>query len=209
MDSFGHLFKNKKWLDFGCATGSLLELMRPNCKDVCGIELNEAHRQAAQKRGLKMVERISDLSGQKFDIISLFHVFEHLTDPLSMLNELKGALKDDGQVLIEVPHAKDFLLETLDIDAFKDFTLWSEHLILHTKESLKAILEKAGFHDVTVFGHQRFPLSNHLYWTRHGAPGGHEKWAFLNSPELKAAYDAILDKNNQTDTIVALAKRKP
>ena len=47
-------------------------------------------------------------------------------------------------MIIEVPHARDFLIETFDINSFKDFTFWSEHLILHTKESLVAFAKESG-----------------------------------------------------------------
>ncbi|HRQ80256.1 MAG TPA: hypothetical protein PKZ97_03985 [Azospirillaceae bacterium] len=56
-------------------------------------------------------------------------------------------------------------------------------------------------------GQQRYPLSNHLRWLRHGAPGGHEAWGFLDSPALERAYEARLAALDQTDTLTAFARR--
>lgn len=205
-DAFGDLIKDKCWLDFGCGTGSFLEHFAPHCKEAWGVELNETHRIKATERGIHVIADIADLPESGFDIITLFHVFEHLADPVSIARQLRKCLRPNGVLLVEVPHARDFLLETLDCSAFRSFTLWSEHLILHTQESLKTLLCAAGFDNVEITGHQRFPLSNHLYWLRHGKPGGHEKWDFLDSPELSQAYRATLERIEQTDTIVALAR---
>lgn len=120
-----------------------------------------------------MVSDISHLPQDGFDIIALFHVFEHLADPVGIAKMLKKLLRPGGMLLVEVPHARDFLLETLDCSEFRHFTLWSEHLVLHTDVSLSAVIKSAGFSGIEVTGHPRFPLSNHLYWLRHGKPGGY------------------------------------
>ena len=61
---------------------------------------------------------------------------------------------------------------------FQKFTLWSQHLILHTRESLiPDFCQPLGFDDVIVDGVQRYPLSNHLGWLSTGAPGVHKsRW---------------------------------
>lgn len=203
--TYGERLKNKKWLDFGCATGILLERMRPHCQEVAGIELSDQHRTAGQTRGLDIVRSIDEMGERKFDVVSLFHVLEHLPDPVQILNDIKNYLGEKGTLIVEVPHARDFLLETLKSDDFKKFTLWSEHLVLHTRDSLKTLLEMAGFKNVEVHGVQRYPLSNHLYWLSQNKPGGHEHWKHLDSPELIAAYQRKLAEIDQTDTIVAFA----
>ena len=205
-DAFGHLIEGKRWLDFGCGTGGLLEILSPKSSQAWGLEPNNLHRNNAVSRGVQVVENKSELPGDGFDIITLFHVFEHLADPVGMGTMLKGLLRPGGTLLVEVPHARDFLLETLDCSEFRHFTLWSEHLILHTRKSLATVLGACGFATVDVSGHQRFPLSNHLHWLRHGLPGGHEKWGFIDQPDLMAAYSENLMRIDQTDTIIALAQ---
>jgi len=202
--AFKKHIEGKRWLDFGCGAASLLELMEPDCEYAYGVELNELHRASAAKRNIDVCENLEDLPVQQFDIITLFHVFEHLDRPLEILEQLKILLSPGGMILLEVPHAKDILLETFECDPFKRFTLWSEHLVLHTQESLKAILSDIGFKSVVTSGHQRYPLSNHLYWLGNGKPGGHEEWSFLNSAELDNAYTNMLMQNDQTDTLVAI-----
>jgi SAM-dependent methyltransferase len=133
-------------------------------------------------------------------------VLEHLTEPLEVLRAIKECMKPGGKIIIEVPHASDFLITTLNSEAFKAFTFWSEHLILHTRQSLDIFLKEAGFKNTVVFGYQRFPLANHLYWIACGKPGGHITWAHLVTPEIDKAYFELLNKLDQTDTLIAMAE---
>lgn len=136
-----------------------------------------------------------------------FHVIEHLPNPLETLDEMKSKVRSGGTILIEVPHARDFLLTTLGCEAFKKFTLWSQHLVLHTKESLKRTLSYVGLSDIEVIGVQRYPLSNHLYWMSEGRPGGHKTpLSVMDSAALFDAYQGSLARMDATDTLVAVAK---
>jgi hypothetical protein len=104
-----------------------------------------------------------------------------------------------------VPHAKDFLISFLDLDVFKSFTFWSEHLILHTRDSLKIFLESAGFSNICIKSYQRYPLANHLHWLAKGKPGGHIVWDYLRTAELDTAYANMLAKIDISDTLIAVA----
>ena len=119
---------------------------------------------------------------------------------------MKKKLKKGGVVIIEVPHANDFLLDILELGSFKRFTLWSQHLILHTRISLKAFLKEAGFSNILIQGVQRYPLSNHLRWIGDKKPGGHKSIiSSIDSDELYEAYENSLQKLDATDTLVAIA----
>ena len=110
--------------------------------------------------------------------------------------------------MIEVPHAKDLLLSYVPCEKFKQFTLWSQHLILHTRESLRKTLEIIGLRDIQIEGVQRYPLSNHLYWLSKGKPGGHtSSLSMLDTNSLSEAYQNSLARIDATDTLVALAKK--
>ena len=141
-------------------------------------------------------------------MVTLFHVFEHFNNPLESLKLISKKMRDQGKIIIEVPHARDFLLSFLEHEEFKKFTFWSEHLILHTRQSLTVFLEKAGFENVIITGFQRYPLANHLHWLSKNQPGGHEKWSFLRTIELDSAYSQMLGQLDKNDTIIATATKK-
>ena len=99
------------------------------------------------------------------------------------------------------------LISFLDWDAFKAFTFWSEHLILHTRGSLRLFLQQAGFKNISISGYQRYPIANHLHWLVKEKPGGHDIWNQLRSEELDNAYSAMLNKLDYTDTLIATATK--
>ena len=94
------------------------------------------------------------------------------------------------------------------MEEFKKFTFWSEHLILHTRASLKIFLELAHFNDIVIQGFQRYPLANTLYWLKTGKPGGHITWQFLCDKELDNSWSNKLKELNLTDTLIAIAKKE-
>jgi len=133
---------------------------------------------------------------------------EHLPDPINTLKRVYGRLKQggEGKVIIEVPHARDFLLDGLKVESFINFTLWSQHLILHTRESLALMLNDAGFKDIRIEGVQRYSLANHFHWLRNGKPGGHrEALSVFETDSLRSTYAEALSRIDANDTLVAIA----
>lgn len=193
--------------DFGCGAGSFLKLARPVAKDVFGIELQLDYSDELNNIGIKCHQSLQVI-GQPLDVVTLFHCLEHLPDPTSTLNDLRASLKNDGEgvLIIEVPHARDFLIDNLRLKDFIDFTLWSQHLVLHTRESLRLLLSDAGFKNIVIEGVQRYSVANHFHWLANKRPGGHKSLlSSLQTPELVAAYEKALARIDATDTLVAIA----
>lgn len=197
----------KKIADFGCGSGDFLKLVQPFCECVVGIELQQNYIDDLNAVGISCTNNLDSIDDGFLDIIVSFHVIEHLPNPLETLGLLKQKIVSGGYVLIEVPHANDFLLNAIACDAFKQFTLWSQHLVLHTRDSLRKTLEYVGFTDVIIEGVQRYPLSNHLNWLTNGKAGGHKSpLSLLDSDVLFDAYQNSLARIDATDTLVAIAK---
>lgn len=202
------LVTNKNWLDVGTGAGAILDALGKSAATVTGVEPQDKARNTLKKLGHRVYPRINDVEESNVDIVTLFHVFEHFTDPLEELKTLKSKMAPGGRIFIEVPHAEDFLISFLEHESFKRFTFWSEHLILHTRRSLTRMLEEAGFTDICVKGFQRYPLANHLHWLAKDKPGGHMAWEVLRTPELDLAYGQMLAQMDRTDTLIATAQRR-
>lgn len=195
---------NKDVLDFGCGPGGFLIKARPVAKSVYGIELESRLQPHYINSNLKVVTQIDEISeSQKFDIITAFHVVEHLKEPHVILNQLQKKLKPGGQIVFEIPSASDALLTLYKNKPFSEFTYWSCHLFLFNAANLKLLAQKTGMKLDYVEHVQRYPLSNHLYWLANGKPGGHQKWSFLDSDQLSSAYEAKLASLGITDTLIA------
>ena len=207
-DQFLNQIKGKKWLDFGCGSGGVLRLCSEDAEEAMGLELQPDPRNYLNEIGIKCVEHLGEIEDESLDVITMFHVFEHLQYPIETLVELKAKLVQGGRIIIEVPQANDILISLFNLESFKDFTFWSEHLILHNKKSLSRFIEASGLGLTSISGYQRYPLSNHLYWLVKSLPGGHEKWSFLNNPLLEKAYSRILQSIDRTDTLIALGYKK-
>ena len=205
------LAKGKRWVDIGAGEGHLLRMAQQTglTSLAVGVEPNQRKRTSILAQGITCVNDVSDLQAlpnEAFDVATLFHVLEHLHSPKELLLNLLPSLAEDALLIIEVPHARDILLETYECEKFKEFTLWSEHLVLHTRESLNAVLKDVGLRVESLFGVQRYPITNHLYWLAKGGPGGHGHWGALTSADLEGEYDAILKSIDQIDTLVAFAR---
>ena len=205
-DTYRKLYSGYEILDFGCGAGDFLRAVKEDCSSVTGLELQESFIKKLTADGIPCYAGLNSIEEKSFDAIFLFHVLEHLPDPIASLLQIKSKIRSGGKIVIEVPHANDFLLNVAENTAFKEFTLWSQHLILNTRGSLKVFLEYCGFKDVVIEGVQRYPLSNHLQWLSKGVAGGHRsKLSMLDSDELHSAYTAALERIDCTDTLVAVA----
>lgn len=196
---------NRRVLDFGCGAGGFLLRAGDLAAAAVGVELEERVRIYWDGR-IQIVADI-DQAGEQWDLITAFHVLEHLPDPVSMLKKMCSRLSENGRLIVEVPSANDALLGLYDCDDFQKFTYWSQHLFLFTPNTLRRVAERAGLQVVSIQHYQRYPLSNHLHWLSQGKPGGHQTWSFLDSPELSAAYGAALASIGQCDTLIAHLQR--
>ena len=142
---------------------------------------------------------------ETFDVITMFHVLEHIKDPISTLREISKCIKPNGEIIIEVPSSEDALLTLYNCEPFQNFSYWSNHLFLFNNDTLEMIIKKAGLKVNLIENYQRYTLSNHLYWLSKGEPGGHNKWSFLSSSAIDVAYSKSLEKIKKTDTLIAYA----
>ena len=206
LNQFNRFIEKKDILDFGCGWGGFLKNIG-KYKSLNGVELRKECIRYIQKN-IKKINISNDINSfdKKFDVITMFHVLEHIPYQLDTLKSLKSKLKNKGKIIIEVPHAEDFLILQNELKEFRDFTFWSEHLILHTFKSLKTMLFKSGFRKINIQYYQRYNFSNHLGWFLKRKPGGHKMYKKIISKELNLSYCENLKNLGQTDTLIAIAE---
>ena len=202
-----NILPNCSLLDFGCGAGGFLLKSRGLAATAQGVEPERRLKRHFQNHGLNVFQNLaeipSDILRGGYDIITMFHVLEHIPDPKSILGELSEILADDGQIVVEVPNADDALLSLYNNKPFSHFTYWSCHLFLFTAKTLQLLFDQMNLKVNYIKQIQRYPLSNHLNWLANGKPGGHQEWHFLNSLELHDAYGKQLATIGKCDTIVA------
>jgi len=192
---------NAKVLDFGCGAGGFVFRAGKLAAEVVGVE---PERRVREHWGDAL--RIRDdleSAGTDFDLVTAFHVVEHLLDPREALRKLARLLAREGRLVVEVPSSEDALLTLYECEAFQRFTYWSQHLFLFNSETLRNLVYQAGLRVVSIRQVQRYPLSNHLHWLSRHRPGGHERWSFLDTPILNEAYANSLAALGKCDTLIA------
>ena len=105
---------NRKLLDFGCGAGGFLLKARDMVATAHGVESEKRLSNHYLSHELSVFQNLSEIPKEikerKYDIITMFHVLEHIPAPKSILVELSKFLADNGQIIVEVPNADDALL---------------------------------------------------------------------------------------------------
>lgn len=135
-----------KILDVGCAGGAFPKAAADMGFDVYGIEPSQWLCEFARTQySLKIKQGIlksGDFNKNTFDLITLWDVIEHLTDPKDVLRTIHDILKDDGFLVVNYPDIDSLACKILG----KRWPFYlSVHLIYFTPMTIKKILEDCGF----------------------------------------------------------------
>jgi len=136
--------KNASFLDVGCGRGFMLELARKDGLDVVGTEYC-SQTAAYAKNIFKLNVLITDLldinlAENKFDIISMWHVLEHIKYPSKYLEKIAKLIKKEGIFVVEVPNIEE-KNRSLKYHVAQNRT----HYHFFSEKTLTALLLKQGF----------------------------------------------------------------
>ncbi len=152
-------------LDIGCGPGNFLSQLDRTVFEPHGLEPVAEAVNAAQKRGLAVLQGdvlVSALGEAKYDIVTLWHVLEHIAQPDVALTRIHAALKEQGIVVIATPNTRSLACRMgreywFHLDA-------PRHLHLFNEGNLSRLLEKNGFKVVhRAYLPFDFPLD--LFWS--------------------------------------------
>lgn len=136
------LSEARRTLDVGAGGGEFVRHMLDHGKEAVGLEPNEGYaRWARETLGLDVRcghWRFADFGPGSFDAVTLFHVLEHLEDPISALVQFREWLSANGVLVIEVPN-----LESQGGSPSRRFHF--AHLYSFNAEALEMLGRKAGF----------------------------------------------------------------
>ena len=196
-------------LDFGCGEGEFLETLASiNGLSCLGYDIDPTAVRVAEETGCQATTDLGQLSHQRFDVVTMMHVIEHLYEPLQELRDISRVMKPGAKLIIETPNATDALINLYECEAFMDFTFWSHHPIIYSAMSLQCLLEEAGFTVTSAGFTARYGLDNHLHWLSRGLPGGHTDFPKIFSSSLDELYKKELVETGVADTLWFEAKFK-
>ncbi len=135
-----------KLLDIGCATGQFLNYMSQHGYTTTGIEPDEKTRQKAISDfnlDVFAEAQLNSFDESSFDVITMWHVLEHVSDLSGRMDQLQKLLKPQGVLIIAVPNCDAY-------DAKKYGKFWAgydlpRHLYHFTKTDINLLGAKYGF----------------------------------------------------------------
>ena len=134
-----------KILDYGTGTGFFLNAIKEKGWKTVGVEPDQKARENAEKLlGQKIYADLKEIGllDNKYDVITLWHVLEHIHDLNQVFSTLKGLLKEKGKIIIAVPN-----IDSLDNKIYKeDWAAYDvpRHLYHFNKETLSTFTLKHG-----------------------------------------------------------------
>lgn len=141
--SFAGSGKKNLWIDIGAGDGEFLRTV--NAQRKIGVDISLAGRKIMEKAGLETLsnEKFLKTSGLNADVISYWHVLEHVEKPWEYLEAGKRNLSKNGKIIIGIPNSDSF-----ELHFFKNywFHLIPQYHFWHfSKKSMSLLLKKSGF----------------------------------------------------------------
>ena len=95
-------------LDIGAGTGDFLKHIKSENRSIFGIEPNKKARALASKKGINLEESIADFKGKTFDVITMWHVLEHVPNLDETIQKIEALLNSNGVLIIALPNYNSF-----------------------------------------------------------------------------------------------------
>ncbi len=204
----------KSWLDIGCGTGEILNVVQDRGLKIIGVETNDSEREYAKTKLNIEVQSdyIDETTIGKYvdncDVVSLFSILEHIPNQHSIIKAISSAQNTGNYLVIEVPHFPS-------ISVASQITFPEEvnrmmhpplHLFLYSLKSLEVLLKKYNYkiNNAWYFGQDFYEFFSTLSLY---AKDLNNSLLHNKISELTNDFQEVIDKHELSDEILIIAEK--
>lgn len=193
-----------RMLEIGCGAGDFLHTMEKHGWTCTGIEPSESAKEIATKKvkaTLLYPQEIGQLEDESFDLITMWHVLEHVDNLKEEIKQLQRLLKKGGRLVLALPNFK-----SADAQYYKEY--WAaydvpRHLNHFCRESINNIFKTTDFKRIKT---------DKLVWDAYYISFMSEKYMNHSLPLLKGAWKGLRSnckarKNGEWSSLVYILER--
>lgn len=198
--------KKGSLLDIGCGTGYFASHMVRKGWTCCGIETDkDARKHAEDAFGLDVYgpEELSNFTSGEFDVVTLWHVLEHLPNPKEVIKEISRLLDNRGTCIIALPNT-----DSHDAKYYgKDWAAWDvpRHLWHFNRSSFTKLIEDS---DLSLKSVRRMPLDS-FYISLLSERYQGSRWSFIRGMIIgKIGWIYSWFKRDKSSSLIYILKKE-
>ena len=193
-----------RMLEIGCGAGDFLHTMEKHGWTCTGIEPSKSAKEIATKKVKAVLlnpQEINQLEDESFDLITMWHVLEHVDNLKEEIYQLQRLLKKGGRLVLALPNFK-----SADAQYYKEY--WAaydvpRHLNHFCRESINNIFKTTNFKRIKT---------DKLVWDAYYISYMSEKYMNHSLPLLKGAWKGLRSnckarKNGEWSSLVYVLER--
>jgi SAM-dependent methyltransferase len=131
--------KGGKLLDVGAGNGVFVKHLQDQKISAAGYEPNTLARKKALQNGIQLLSKLPQAKGAQFDVITMFHVLEHVEDPKAYIGCIAEMLTENGILILALPNYESFDAKFFD----KYWAGWDvpRHLFHFNEDAVKEVCD--------------------------------------------------------------------
>jgi SAM-dependent methyltransferase len=206
--------RSGEFLDIGCGSGEYLQRMRAKGWNVTGVEPSIFGAEEGRHNGLNIFHGTlheAKFAPNSFDYIRSNHSFEHVPNPLEILDEIYRILKPGGKLFVGIPN-----IDSIPYRVFGKYWWYlgaPVHTYSYTVPTISALMRRSGFAIDKIYFNSNYTSllgSLQIYVNRNTGKRSTEGWLIKNPVLMFGAnlMTQIIDLACRGDAIEVIA-RKP
>lgn len=157
-------------IDIGCGNGDFLLQLPKGIFQTYGVEINKDGCEICRRKGIRVYNQELhqiDFEGKTFDVATMWHVLEHVENPVMMLKSIRRILNDQGILIFQVPNCDSYGFRWGRKNWFHLDS--PRHLIHFNLRSIKKLCGSSGF-EIKAIKNEYYDYPLDLFWSLRKSP---------------------------------------